>query len=461
MTKLNIPLEFNVRHMSGINKMKRKISNIIQKGSTDDILHWEGRDVIFDLFYLYLFKKYKQTCVPTGNTGTFNDIGLGIILNLKKNLNFIVDKDINEEQYGSEIYNIKHRLNEYSSIISHCIQNLNSKKNIVIPVNLILSHSRHANILIYNKLFNTLSLYEPHGIFIMENNELKHKLFAYLTKRINRQLGFVNSNRIKYEEENVICPFGIKGFQKMEEEEALQKELRESEGYCVVWSLFFTEMTLANPDMSSRDLFNNILSYITEVSGNGNEGLFLRFVARGYVKIINEKLKLYFNELYDVDVSNITDYVKFIKTLSKKMLDKYTFITRAYISLEYELQFISIDDLYNADANLGEDFFNNLNDDDNILIRHKLIQKIYNKEIARTPSSSQSISYSDNIEDANELIKDQINGIIPDTHKRKRKPCNPGKVRNTSGRCVKKTIMKTKKGNIKTTVKKRTITRKK
>jgi hypothetical protein len=421
---LNIPKEFR------IGRIKKNIEKYGKKGQEEEILNWRGYQIIFSLFYLYLFKKYGQSCIIQ----SFNTNGFGIELNLK-------GPDLTFKSHD------KNELYEYSSEIGKCITGMKpEQKNLVIPVKLHLSTSFHANILIYNKIFNTLTLFEPEGNIIKyeKENNLKNEMLEYLTKEINQFMRYRGDNdKIKYETAEDICPttFGnIIGFQQAEKIAQVKKEDdKEGGGYCVIWSLFFTELTLANPNIRSKDLYNDIIDYIAEVEGRQNVGNYLRFIARGYVKILNEKMKKYFNNLYNIDISNIDDYAKFIDELPAETLIKYNDITRNYILLQYTYGDVSIEELrniYNTMATHNEYYKTQLltNPEGPFTIQYNIVQKLYNKQLIRTPTSK-SVSFASDREKSIDILEEEINELIPDEvvdkkSKTSLKTKSPSKVRN-------------------------------
>jgi len=434
---INIPNEFRSENI------KKFIEKKVKLGNETEILSWAGKYIIYQLFYLYLFKKYGHSCfVKTVERG------MELYLDISKAIPKFNPTKLNE-YYNKNTIKIKNQLKLNAKQILNCIKR--GQIIITIPVFLNLDVGAHANLLIYNKNFNTLSLFEPYGSFAdYKYDNLKDEMLEYLTNIING--GLDEDSKIIYERADVVCPT-LKGFQNFEERKAdIYKHPKEGGGYCAVWSLFFTELSLANPEKSTRDLYNSALDYIINEVGEKNAGNYLRYVARGYVKIVNEKLKKYFNNLYDVDITGIDDYVNFINNLSKKTLIKYTEITDIYIEILFEEgEGDSIKNVYDTYEELiKKPEYKKLIDNpkSSFGIKYKIIKKLYNKEILKTPTSqSQSVSFSENIRKTEEVIENKIKEIISISDddnerfndvKQKHKPsCKPGKERNEKGRCVK------------------------
>jgi hypothetical protein len=448
---INIPNEFRAENIKKFIKKKVKL------GNESEILSWEGKYIIYQLFYLYLFKKYGHSCFVKSV-----ERGMELYLDISKAIPKFNPDKINE-YYNKKIINIKNNLKSNAKQILNCIKR--GQIIITIPVFLNLEVGAHANLLIYNKNFNTLSLFEPYGsLAFYKYDNLKDQMLEYLTNVING--GLDEDGKITYERADVVCPT-LKGFQNFEEYKAnIYKHSKEGGGYCAVWSLFFTELSLANPDKSTKDLYNSVLDYIINEVGEENAGNYLRYVARGYVKIVNEKIKKYFNNLYDVDIEGIDDYVKFITNLPKETLKKYTEITDIYIDILFEEgEGDSIKYVYDTyEVLIKKPEYKKLIDNpkSRFGIKYKIIKKLYNKEILKTPTSqSQSVSFSENIRKTEEVIENKIKEIISisdddddekvnDVNKKIKPPCKPGKERNEKGRCVKIKTEKIKPQKIKT-----------
>ena len=88
-----------------------------------------------------------------------------------------------------------------------------------------------------------------------------------------------------------VCP-NMNGFQSKEESSYLPKNT-DVNGYCSVWSMFFTELSLRNPKKTSAELIAHILKKTDKKTNGGRE--YLRRVARGYVNIIYRKIEKYFS----------------------------------------------------------------------------------------------------------------------------------------------------------------------
>jgi hypothetical protein len=443
---INIPNEFNLE------RIKKYMQKHKEKGEDSKILSWTGIPNVYIFFYLYLFKKYKQSCLINVNYRSNTDTSNFVVLEFP-NFKSIPTRDFTNKQ----INKYKSMFNEYGEHIAECIKT--GKKMILIPLRIVKPGSGHANVLIYNKKFKELSLFEPHGLSGYYDGYYIDDAINYITKQINSQLS--QSEKINYVPSIETCPSSIVehapgysiinrfGIQLAQEGSIIKKEKKEGGGYCAIWSLFFAELSLANPELSTKDLYNHIYQYIVKEVGLQNAGNYLLYVARGYTKIVNEKLNKYFSILYDFYIDT-DDYIKFVKKLNYKDGTLYDKITNAYLNIEFNIErdgFDRVYEGYNSLKSLPEYSAKLSNKEDPFTLELNILEKIKNKEMFKniTPlsnSASASVSsksYSENI-NSSEIIINKMNDLInsPVVNQPKNlKPCKAGKERNANGRCVK------------------------
>jgi len=131
-----------------------------------------------------------------------------------------------------------------------------------------------------------------------------------------------------------VCPY-LYGFQGLESR-ASKKEKIEGAGYCAAWSMFFTELALKNPTVSSDKLIDIVYNKVNGIKGSD----YLRRIIRGYVNIISEKLEKYYEILFGekTSVNNITN----IFTNAKNDMRKYArFRDKFFILLSFEMELIN------------------------------------------------------------------------------------------------------------------------
>ena len=310
--KIEFPEEYTLEESN--KKITKKLERLSEKG-LEKITDFIGMRLTDSMFYLYLFKKYRTPCFLIEPTNDFWDI-LGLNLNIRE-----VYSVEESAQITSYLENLAKKLVE-------CI--INDVNIIIIPLTLILYYpdgkrTAHANVLIYRKKFNHIEHFEPHGkTGSFGNNELNKSIELFISQFID----YVNMELFKKRpaktkdfkfieliESNQVCPY-LYGFQAHEESSTMFKisEL-EGEGYCTAWSMFFTELCLKNPSMTSSQIITSVFSTARLKKSILD---YFRNVIRGYATFINEKIATYFKFLLD---DSIIDLNKIKKMNDKKRIE--------------------------------------------------------------------------------------------------------------------------------------------
>lgn len=290
------------------------------------------------IFYLHLIKKYKSKCV-TKKTGPSDrgDPLLGMSIDIKVKLT----KD-EEEIMRVEFVNL-------AKTLTQCIKK--GVENIIIPLNYYKgrTHTGHSNVLIYRRRTNVIEHFEPHGGAFKGNEKgqaVIEKRIDFFIRIFNAELkkGQLNNN-VTYVAATSVCPY-LKGLQSLEENSLLKRNQNEPGGYCSIWSMFFAELSLKNPDKSSEEILENIYNYLTTKENANN---YLRKIIRGYsgyiVESINTYLKIFFKPTYTV-----LDVIGFTKKLIRKKYDTFRDVIKMLIDLESE---ILLDDDFDLEAELS------------------------------------------------------------------------------------------------------------
>jgi hypothetical protein len=341
--KIEFPEEYTLEQSQ--EKIAKKI-NRLSKNGLEKISEFIGTTPIEAMFYLYLLKKYKSPCFLIEATGgDFWEI-LGI--NLK----------IREVYSTDESEFINSYLERLAVKLVNCINN--GVNIIIIPLGLTLYFSDgttdgHANVLIYRKKFSHIEHFEPHGqTGLFDNEKLNNeKLNSSIDLFLKIFVEYVNIELFKNKtpaqvhdlkpieliEANQVCPY-LKGFQYVEDESTIVKILElETEGYCAAWSMFFTELCLKNPSMTSSQIITSVFStawssVFSKSRFNMSIENYFRYVIRGYATFINEKISSYFSFLLDKKIY-MADITKMSPIEQTKLRDKLKII----ISIEMELTF--------------------------------------------------------------------------------------------------------------------------
>lgn len=139
---------------------------------------------------------------------------------------------------------------------------------------------------------------------------------AYFVNILNIYLKKNGLHTAKYVEASQVCPY-IRGLQDIEGISKLKKVGKlEPAGYCAAWGLFFAELNLKNPDLTSTEILDNIYNYLTTKESGPN---YLRSVIRGYAGYIYQNVDRYL-EIFFKPRIRLVDLVgreNYIKNISK------------------------------------------------------------------------------------------------------------------------------------------------
>lgn len=289
-------------------KIKSKLNYLKDKSTNTKVVKWVGSYVVKTLFYLYLLHKYKSKCLIYKPMWDAPQIGLMLwISDTMGTTETTIFKDIAKQ-------------------IASCVKR--GEKTVIIPLNLQLENNggAHANILIYRENGSILEHFEPHGKYMGRNSSVNgpriDKKLQIFIEVLNAAFAAEKLPPVSFKSASDICP-NIRGLQALEssvQNTILDTGETETSGYCLAWCMFFTELCLKNPNVSSTELFESI--YNTFSYGKDkqlkktNTGTYLKSVIRGYVHFISEKIDKYFSILFKGTLT--------LETIVKQMDEKDT-----------------------------------------------------------------------------------------------------------------------------------------
>ena len=264
-----------------------------------------GSFYLENLFYLYLFNKYKMNCRSTNADTSYM---MGISITASNSIDPGLAQTQNEE------------IEEYADQMFACIAR--GEKIMIMPFtySIIIRKNdvgSHANLLIYRQNTGELEHFEPHGAayggvggdFVGKNVDAFLKKLVHL---LNNRIKTVNKkNKHDFFRKKLktvtlvkacdVCPV-IEGVQWLEETSKIPKNaLIEPEGYCAAWSMFFAELCLKNPEIPSNQVYKAIMDK-TELYEQKND--YLRNVIRGYTCFINNKIAKHFSHVFGEPMSS-------------------------------------------------------------------------------------------------------------------------------------------------------------
>lgn len=269
----------------GKGKIQSKMEYFVNLANTKPAVNWNGSNVITLFFTPYLLSKYNSNCY--------------FFLPSQTEFNGLVFDDNPYFNRKKQVETLK----EVTNKISECITNGGANDIIIIPFNLLLTEivdgknrrTRHANMIIYRKKTNQFEHFEPHGSLILTDSDLdldgdlNEKINKYILKfvaGVNAVLPNLNSTLLSASD---ICP-DVMGLQSLES----QYIGRPNKGFCAAWAMFFTEMVLANPKYTSREVHDMILS----LGRKDDNGRYLRSMIVGYSIHVNDILERYYSTIF-------------------------------------------------------------------------------------------------------------------------------------------------------------------
>lgn len=306
---------------------------------------YQGFNIFTILFNLYLIKKYDSKCFMYVKS---KQPEKSIIFNIGET---------------KEIYNFKEITDKNTFVLTtfirqffNCLKN-NDSEVMVIPIGFKIIHNgikiSHANMLMYRKNLGIIEHFDPSGA--PRNFESVYLFMADLIKLINKKN---KESGYSYYTENITYfqPFesciNHTGIQEIEESiiPDLPKEIEENEGrgFCILWSLFFAELSFLNPKMRNYEILNKVYELLD--NNNKKDGLFIRNIIRGYLHFMYICISKYL--LYHYDLNYDFNDAQFLRSFISNPKFKNKMLSNIYKKIENQEFF----NYYGVDFH---DYFNN------------------------------------------------------------------------------------------------------
>jgi len=221
---------------------------------------------------------------------------------------------------------------KYIKQIMNCIKDNKDVKNFVmifrvsLRVNLI---SGHANILVYKSATNSIEQFEPHGSYYKSNKDtrINEQIVKYFSDMITTMNSInMKRNRIYYDRDiqyikpYELCPY-VKGLQTFNKK-ASKYDIEP--GFCVMWSMFYAELSLLNPEIEGKEILSSILNWLKSKK-NVN---YAKNIMRGYTRIMMEEVLEYENDFINNTLNLQPDVLTKIKADPRKYFLNY--VTNKY-----------------------------------------------------------------------------------------------------------------------------------
>jgi hypothetical protein len=287
-----------------INDKFKFIDDLINKGKESPTPSYEGWFSLSFIMTIILGEKYNMKC-PLITIRASKDDQLNLNPYIPGNTRYLGSTEI------------------YAYRIRDCI-----KKGEKVLVQA-LSMPGHANMLIVKVDTREILRFEPGGEtgFTKKDEAYVNKYIEEITKKVNNLLK-LKKTPFKYIRTDQTCPRLGKEFKKgFQHLDLLYKnnEAMEGGGYCQLWSFFFADCILKNPDMDFRDVYKNALDVLN------NKPERARMLIRGYYHEINEKMTEYaitlsqyiknipkIDRAYDVAITDFIPNILILDYIRKK-----------------------------------------------------------------------------------------------------------------------------------------------
>lgn len=261
-------LKKKTRKIGGAVSIMRRKS--VGKKRNSPIYKGLGYDML--MAYVYLIKKYRnKLCIAIGDKktikGTFDPTYIGLIYERKPDKNIMT-------YHGGVV--------ELSNFIKKC-----KKRFFAIPLSIEYPDSGpHFNILIGDNVRKVIERFEPYGAYIDDKvHESLDRDFKDFLKTFSLDFEYKNPDEF--------CP--ASGFQEREESNIHKKRAsvrrNDYRGYCGMWSIWFIEMKMRNPDLPSDKLLKKALKEMQRLKGSKTEKFTYRRFVRNYKDHIIEMRK--------------------------------------------------------------------------------------------------------------------------------------------------------------------------
>lgn len=205
-------------------------------------------DIMIGLIYLLL--KHKNAC----STITTNFFDNKELCNYYKSISGISKCEI----FNLEIMWVQFRLFFSSGFVEKfnlCKQNEN-KRFIIIPLGIELKEESHANYLIFDKINNEIERFEPYGSHAPYQYDYNPTL---LDNVLEMKFHSIDKSIIYIRPEQYMPKIGFQSFDVIE---TRRMKIGDPEGFCALWSIWWTDYRMIYSDVDRKSLIKQMLKYI-------------------------------------------------------------------------------------------------------------------------------------------------------------------------------------------------------
>jgi len=271
---------------------------LIKKGVKDGTIKhidYSSSDRISDIISIYFHKKYNKSC-PMYPIKTFDVLKRNekIIKHNYETQSMAYKKQTTYDDYlkivkrEEKIQVINWNVDKFLKNLKLCFET--GEQMIIIPLRI----PGHLNMLFIKVATREIIRFEPHGSHFQNNEEDTHTnvFLEDLTAKINRYFKLTPKRAFRYIPPYDICPrtnarIRYHGFQAYDLSSKLLKNGRQvkEDGFCLLWSWFFAECVITNPEMPIAEIYKEAENILYE------EPINIATIIRGYFESVNEEVK--------------------------------------------------------------------------------------------------------------------------------------------------------------------------
>lgn len=251
---INMIINNNNNNTSYPTKLNKKCINVSQQQCTTNSTSCTFTGTTLDVLsgLIYLLKKHPKTCSPF-STGFATNREM---CNYYKKIGIITKTSC--EFLNFSIVWINKTIfiaDDFDTQFNKCKnQQNNTTRFIIIPLGIELDHAAHANYLIYDIINNEIERFEPYG------SQPPHN-FDYKPKLLDNALRKVFSSAKYIEPQHYMTKIGFQYFDTLEFKQRLPTD---PEGFCALWSVWYTDMRLSYHDVNRKSLIRKMTKSIRE-----------------------------------------------------------------------------------------------------------------------------------------------------------------------------------------------------
>ena len=259
-----------------------------EKG-TYKTVNYDG-DMVSEFITIYFHEKYRQSC-PMYPIKTYSYFDTDDFKNLCiQNKRFYTEETLKEHMLKNYKYaTIDWDKAEFLENLTLCLER--GEQIILIPFRI----PTHLNMVIVKAQTREIIRFEPLGsrVYDIQKEEEYNTFLENLTVDVNVHLKLTDNRKFTYVKPNQLCPmykanpipnYKTLGFQTME---GLARDIGPGEGggFCQLWSWFFAECVIKNPEWTVEDVYAKAFHYLETDPNN------FATIIRGYFFSINDELK--------------------------------------------------------------------------------------------------------------------------------------------------------------------------